>query len=65
MAEALQQLCSELGLQFVDLTPPLVAAAAKGEVVYLPLDTHLSPRGHEVVGQAIADVLQSTIAPSN
>ena len=37
--------------------PPLKARAAGGELVYLPLDTHLSSRSHAIVGEAIVQAL--------
>lgn len=41
------------GATYVDLTPPLAAAAARGEPVIFPGDEHWTPHGHRVV----ADVL--------
>lgn len=58
MSAALSQLCQELGIPFLDLTTALQSAASQGELVYLPLDTHLSPLGHEIVGDAIAELLR-------
>jgi hypothetical protein len=54
-AGSLQLLCERLGVPLLDATPLLRDAARRGELVYQPLDTHLSPRGHELVaGQIVA-----------
>ena len=43
------------GLVFVDVEEPLRAAVARGVMdVYLPNDTHWGPRGHALVGEAVA-----------
>ena len=54
MAAHLRALCDELKVTFIDTTPRLKEQTAAGEVVYLPFDTHLSPRGHEIVADLIA-----------
>ena len=48
-------LCERLDVPFLDATPALREASRRGELVYQPLDTHLSARGHELVaGQIVA-----------
>jgi hypothetical protein len=58
LAFYLESLCGELGVPFVDATPALKDATATGELVYLPFDTHLSPRGHEIVSQLLVDAIR-------
>jgi len=58
LATHLRKLCDELGVLFVDATPPLRAAAAAGDLVYQPFDTHLSPEGHRVVSEALVEELK-------
>lgn len=53
----LQLLCGELKVPFVDATPTLQAAAKSGDLIYLPMDTHLSPSGHEVVSRQLISKL--------
>jgi hypothetical protein len=45
------------GVEYLDLTPYLVAAAAQGELPYYPDDEHWSPAGHKVAAAAIHDYL--------
>lgn len=54
----LRALFEELDVPFVDATPALRRAAAAGELVYLPFDTHLSPRGHEVIRDILVGPLR-------
>ncbi len=50
--------CRAQKIEFLDATTPLRAAAASGELVYLPDDVHWTARGHRVVGEAVAARLQ-------
>lgn len=45
------------GVEYLDLTPSLVAAAANAELPYYPDDEHWSPAGHKVAAKAISDYL--------
>ncbi len=54
---SLRPLCEELGIRFIDATEVLRARAAAGEIVYLPFDTHLSPLGHRIVAELMAEAL--------
>ncbi len=58
LAAQLKTLCQELEVTFLDTTPALRSAAAAGEVVYLPFDTHLAPAGHQVVSAALVEAIQ-------
>lgn len=49
--------CQTLGIHFLDMTPDLKEAAHEGQVVYYPMDTHLSPEGHEVIANTLAKEL--------
>ena len=53
-AAALASGLRDLGVPFVDLTPPLREAEAKGERLYAEYDTHLRAAGYELVGQTLA-----------
>jgi hypothetical protein len=59
LAAYLQKLCAELDVSFVDATPALREAAAAGELVYLPRDTHLSLRGHGVVSATLVEAIRT------
>ena len=50
---ALRQLLAGTGIEYVDLLPPLRAAAGGGQL-YFARDTHWTARGHEVAAQALA-----------
>lgn len=52
--------CREAGIQFVSLTPAMRRAAAAGEVVYAPEDSHWNAAGHRLVAGLIHDVDLST-----
>jgi hypothetical protein len=58
MASHLETLCQKLNVRFLDLTPILKEHSSSGELVYLPLDTHLSPRGHQIVSQQLTKLLE-------
>ncbi len=44
-------------LVFTDLTAALRTGASRGELVYLPDDTHWSERGHRLAGESLAQAL--------
>jgi len=50
--------CEELQMNFVDATPALYEAAKTGKLVYLPMDTHLSPQGHHIVAEELAKLFK-------
>ena len=54
----LKQRCDALGIPFADATPRLRESAAGGRLAYLAYDTHLSPEGHEVVGDLIVEAIR-------
>jgi lysophospholipase L1-like esterase len=56
--------CRERGVAFLDATVPLRAAVATGESVYLADDVHWNPRGHAVVGAAVAEAVAGLLAPA-
>jgi hypothetical protein len=56
----LAERCRALGIDFVDLTPALRAAAREGEpgdLLYIPSSVHYTRRGHEVAARALAAAL--------
>ena len=55
----LQQYCADLGVYYINMKPELAQATEQGKLVYLPMDTHLSPEGHEVVATEMARFLTS------
>jgi hypothetical protein len=62
LAHALEHLCAELGVVFVDTTPAL-REHARTEPVYQPLDTHLSMAGHRVVAELVIGALERLEIP--
>lgn len=52
------QFCREQVVPFCTTTPALMQATRRGKLVYLPMDTHLSALGHEVVAETLAPFLQ-------
>lgn len=57
-AGLLEQLCGALKIPFVNTTGELTERTQAGEIVYVPYDTHLSPRGHEVVAGLVTQKLR-------
>ncbi len=49
----LAELADQEGLLFLDLTPVLQQATADGDPVYFYGDTHLNPRGNDVIREAL------------
>lgn len=54
----LAALCAELDVPFINAAPILQAAAGRGELVYLPADTHLSSAGHRLVAEQIVTAVR-------
>lgn len=52
-SKRLRQFCEKQDIVFLDLTPVLKEKALQGEPLYFPHDGHWTPKGHEVVAQAI------------
>jgi uncharacterized membrane protein YeaQ/YmgE (transglycosylase-associated protein family) len=61
LPRALAQIAAEISpeIGYIDLTPWLHKAAARGDLVYLPDDTHWTSEGHKVASRAIGEYLQS------
>jgi hypothetical protein len=57
LGQALRAASTAIG--YLDLTPHLRAAAARGALLYLPDDPHWSADGHRAAGYALADYLRS------
>ena len=53
----LARLCEHWQVPFVDMTEPLKQLASKGDMVYLPYETHLSDSGHALVADHLVQVL--------
>lgn len=56
----LAALCEELNVPYIDATPALREAASAGQLVFLPLDVHMSPQGHRVVANLLNPVLEKS-----
>jgi hypothetical protein len=55
LREAVASISPEIG--YLDLTPRLRSAAARGVLPYLPDDTHWSPEGHREAAEGVAELL--------
>jgi len=55
---ALKSFCASLGVPFVDATGRFAEWTQRGELIYLPYDTHLSPLGHRVLADLVAEQLR-------
>lgn len=61
LEDYVRQLCQELEVPFVSATPALRQAASQGRLVYLPMDTHLSPEGHRVVSDLLLPAIKQVL----
>ena len=66
LPERIKQLAAGISpeISFVDLTPVFRRAARNGELAYLPDDTHWSPLGHRLAGEALSEMLARDLTPS-
>jgi hypothetical protein len=55
---AVARLSGELGMRFVSLTGPFEHAAKNGAVLYDSFSVHLAPRGTDIGGAYVADMLK-------
>ena len=53
LLERLSGFCSEAGVPFLDLTPPMREAARTGRLLYGPADTHWDREGHTLVAKLL------------
>ena len=58
LVSCLKELCDSLNVTFIDPTQEFRRRSATGELVYFPLDDHLSPPGHAIVASQIAKILR-------
>ncbi|MDA0990630.1 MAG: hypothetical protein O3A51_07750 [Verrucomicrobia bacterium] len=65
MAEQLRLYCEFQEVTYVDATEALQQATAAGELVYLPYDTHLAPRGHEIIADLLAEAIRPLLVETN
>jgi hypothetical protein len=54
----LQDNAPKLGMTFIDLVPAFQKAALAGELTHFPANVHLTPAGHRVVADRIAETLR-------
>jgi hypothetical protein len=53
LEERFARFCRETGIDFVSLTNPMRRAAAAGELLYAPEDSHWSAAGHQFVARQL------------
>jgi len=58
LPEHFRELCAEIAVPCLDLTPSFRDAAASGRMVYARTDTHWSAWGHDLAATEIAKLLQ-------
>jgi hypothetical protein len=58
MSIGIGNVAREMGLHFVDLTPPLKEAAARGEEAFYVYDTHFNQLGHDMAGEAVSEYIR-------
>lgn len=65
LPEFIANLCRENGIAFVDTTPSLREAAARGQFVHNRiLDCHVNAEGARIMGDVIAEALKATVKPA-
>jgi hypothetical protein len=61
LASLVEKLCAERGVAFLDVTPPLRAAAVAGHYVHNPIfDCHVNAEGARIIGEAVAEKLNGS-----
>lgn len=55
--DVIKQLAAELGISFLDMTPPLADAIRAGQSPYFFADTHWNQKGHNIARNALLDFL--------
>ena len=55
--EVMRELADEIGISFLDLTPPLAEAIRAGQSPYFFSDTHWNQNGHDIARKALLDFL--------
>ncbi len=58
IAYHLNNLCDSLQIRFIDPTLELRASSKRGEMVYLPFDSHFTELGYKIVGELIAQEIE-------
>lgn len=61
LEDYVHRFCRENDVPLCSVTVPLQRAASQGKLVYLPLDTHLSPAGHEVVSEVLSPMVHQLL----
>ena len=60
---AIQSLVEDTGLPFLSLAPLFESAAARGRMLYYPLDAHWNAEGREVAAQYLARIVKQRYLP--
>jgi len=58
ISHQMRDVCEDNSAIFIDVTEALTEAAMRGEFPYWCYDTHLNPKGHQIVAQIILDRLR-------
>ena len=58
--QVMRELADEIGVSFLDLTPPLSEAIRSGVSPYFFADTHWNQQGHNIARNALLDFLNQT-----
>jgi hypothetical protein len=56
--DIVQAMCREAGIEFIDLSPRLIAEAARGRLTFNATDSHLNREGSLCVAEELADALR-------
>ncbi|MBW2118508.1 MAG: SGNH/GDSL hydrolase family protein, partial [Deltaproteobacteria bacterium] len=52
-----EQVCGEVGVPFIDMTPVLEAEDDHPSLYLFPIDAHNSPKGLKLIAKSIADYI--------
>lgn len=61
LADRFAAFCEAAGIEFVDLTEPMRAAAAKGRLLYAPEDSHWNAAGHRFVAEQVHEAWRRAV----
>jgi hypothetical protein len=57
--QLLRQFCAEEGIQFYDLLPAFQQADRKGQILYIPKNSHWNQEGNRLAADLISDILSN------
>jgi len=61
LPDLVRAMCRDVGIEFIDVSPRLIDAAARGRLTFNTVDTHLNAEGSACVAEVLADALRKDL----